>query len=484
MSFQSDAVNILRAEIGPSAPVFLRKCLEDLRKDPLAVTEADIEEIADRVYDGIRSMIDDATAFRARHRILQIPPNARELRRAKPRSLSGHTGDRLPELPLDPRAGEHVPPVIAGPAAAPGPAPSPPAPARPPDAGPPATPAAEPVDDRSRPVTGPAPQEGFGTGRLVVPSPGPAVAADPSLPAKTGTGTGSLAVPAGPLPAGKSAPEAGSAAPGDITALFSRMCTDGQKKSLPREVLAPEPALIRKAVETGAGPAPGEAVSDPVSSAAGLDPVTGSDNGYSGQGDAAEPNAESLTDAEFPAVPDDGDPGMPVLSLQERLRDTVARLEDDGDNLDLWWEAAALCARAGKYRDAAVACQKMLELGGETAATWHMLGDCYKKTGQYDDCDAAYARSLELEPQDPVVWLKRAKVLINRNRPDDALVCCDYSLNLDNTSMEAWHYKAFVLQKAKRPGEALEIYTYLRDADPSDEKAARQVTTIQRMLGQ
>jgi hypothetical protein len=81
MSFQSDVTGVLKAEIGPSASVFFKKCMIQLKLDPNAITPADVEAIADWVYEEIRSMIDDKTAFRIQHQILQIPPNATVLNR-------------------------------------------------------------------------------------------------------------------------------------------------------------------------------------------------------------------------------------------------------------------------------------------------------------------------------------------------------------------------------------------------------------------
>jgi tetratricopeptide (TPR) repeat protein len=81
MSFQSDLTGVLKAEIGPSAALFYKKCMLQLRKDALSITSSDIEEIADFAYEEIRSMIDEKTAFRVRHRIIEIQPNAKELKR-------------------------------------------------------------------------------------------------------------------------------------------------------------------------------------------------------------------------------------------------------------------------------------------------------------------------------------------------------------------------------------------------------------------
>jgi len=81
MSFSSDLTGVLKAEIGPSATLFYKKCMLHLRKDALSITSSDIEEIADFAYEEIRSMIDEKTAFRVRHRIIQIQPNAKELKR-------------------------------------------------------------------------------------------------------------------------------------------------------------------------------------------------------------------------------------------------------------------------------------------------------------------------------------------------------------------------------------------------------------------
>jgi hypothetical protein len=76
MSFQSDLIGVLKADIGPSASLFFKKCMHQLKKDPSSITPSDREEIAEWIYKEIRSMLDEETASRVRYKIVQIPTNA------------------------------------------------------------------------------------------------------------------------------------------------------------------------------------------------------------------------------------------------------------------------------------------------------------------------------------------------------------------------------------------------------------------------
>jgi hypothetical protein len=403
MSFSSDLTGVLKAEIGPSATLFYKKCMLHLRKDALSITSSDIEEIADFAYEEIRSMIDEKTAFRVRHRIIQIQPNAKELKRpfSSPPSTKQPGG-----------------PSAAGTVKDPGP----------PEAPAPGTVPAQEEDPLPEPdITSifskisPPVQEKNPMAPLPAP-PAPAAAPVHVYPVKAAPSTIPPRYMGGTPPAGKPPLQ------------------EEREFSVEDRRLAPEtPAEIINDSPEDTGPSPEE----------------------TGPADH---------------------PGPKPATLTERIDELQSRLRTEGEAPDLWTELADIYTRTGKFRDATGAYEKVVGLGVETPVIWNCLGDSYKKTGQYEDSDLAYARSLELDPNDPVVWLKRARVLASRNRYDDALACCDHSLTIDESSGVAWHYKAFVLKKVDRNEDALEIYTYLRHLDPKDENAARQETTIRKLL--
>jgi hypothetical protein len=72
MSFKSDLTGVLQAEIGISASLLYKKCMLQLKKDPSAITQSDLEEIATWAYEEIQKKTDVKTATRVRQQILQI----------------------------------------------------------------------------------------------------------------------------------------------------------------------------------------------------------------------------------------------------------------------------------------------------------------------------------------------------------------------------------------------------------------------------
>jgi hypothetical protein len=524
MSFQSDLIGVLKAEIGPSASLFYKKCMLQLKKNPASITPADIEEIADWAYDEIRSMIDEKTAFRVRHQIIQIPPTVDVLKRPfSPHPVPKRLDDsalidtiKLPETLQQP-----APAAAAAKAVdtvqerdfsglvsksltdlqkknslAPVPAPAVAAPVK----------AEDTLQERDF--------SGLISKSLTDPEKKKSVAAAPpstSVPPRaadyrkehdfSGLVSKSLTdlekkkgVAAVPVPVPVPAKSEDTLPEHDFSSVMSKTSPDLQKKK--SEAAAPVPVPVpAKSEDTlpehDFSSVVGKSSPDlPKKKSVASPPAQDGSVDFfiSDSKQQPEPFKGSVQDLMEDAGPEpeeavtiDHNEVKPV-TLANHLEDCLSRIETDNENAGLWAELADLYLRSGKFREAVQAYQRVIGLGVETPAIWNSLGDSYKKTGQYEDSDEAYARSLELDANNPAIWLKRAKVLASRNKYDDALASCDQSLTLDDTSGAAWNYKAFILKKVGRNEDALEIYSYLHHLDPKDENATRQVIAIQKLL--
>jgi hypothetical protein len=445
MSFQSDLIGVLKAEIGLSASLFYKKCMLHLKKDPSFITQSDLEEIAEWAYEEIRSMIDEKTALRVRHMIIQIPVTADVAKRP----FSPHSASKRPEESA-PIEKEKIRESIKEPVPV-------------------------PVPQRSE---GPVQEPGFS-----------------SLVSKSLTDLQKKnSMAASPVPAAAPAKVEESRVEHDISGLVSKSLTDLKKKKNIALSPAPSPAPVKvedTRPEPGFSGPENKSLTDAENKdRAAPDPEQESSVDFFVSDSKTQPESftGSIEDLMEDAGPEPEEPvtndrtGVKPVTLVNQLDDYLSKAGTDSEDTGLWSEIADLYLKSGKFREAVQAHRRVIGLGGETAAIWNSLGDSYKKTGQYEDSDAAYARSLELDPDDPVIWLKRAKVQASRNRYNDALDSCDRSLTLDDSSAAAWNYKAFILKKVGRNEEALEIYPYLRKLDPADENAARQEVTIRKLL--
>ncbi|MCX6693834.1 MAG: hypothetical protein NT074_04690 [Methanomicrobiales archaeon] len=72
MSLEQEIVALLSKEIGPSAPSFFRTCLKNMKKEPAALTKADLDELSKWAFIGIKLTIDEKTAERIKTALLAL----------------------------------------------------------------------------------------------------------------------------------------------------------------------------------------------------------------------------------------------------------------------------------------------------------------------------------------------------------------------------------------------------------------------------
>jgi tetratricopeptide (TPR) repeat protein len=141
-----------------------------------------------------------------------------------------------------------------------------------------------------------------------------------------------------------------------------------------------------------------------------------------------------------------------------------------------------LYMRTGRYRDATVTFERILEIEPENADAWRSLGDARKKTGNYDEAKFAYDRSLEIEPGNPGVWIFRAKVLFMLKQHEEAIESCDHAIALDTNFVDAWLYKGFILKKIQRNSDAIAVYDRVLALNPGHAHATRQLRSIHQSI--
>lgn len=76
-------------------------------------------------------------------------------------------------------------------------------------------------------------------------------------------------------------------------------------------------------------------------------------------------------------------------------------IDIDGENIMYWKRNAEINTKLQFYEEAALACQKIIELGDRELDTWFFWSDVLQKLGEYDNAVAVLLRGLECHPEHP-----------------------------------------------------------------------------------
>jgi hypothetical protein len=73
MTLEQQVLAVLAAELGPSAPKFLkRQCTYHLKKESSRLTSRDLEDLANWTFIGIKLILSETTAEKVRNNLLSL----------------------------------------------------------------------------------------------------------------------------------------------------------------------------------------------------------------------------------------------------------------------------------------------------------------------------------------------------------------------------------------------------------------------------
>ena len=152
-----------------------------------------------------------------------------------------------------------------------------------------------------------------------------------------------------------------------------------------------------------------------------------------------------------------------ALHQQGRYADALVicneLLERQPDHLDALFLAADITARSGAADRALPLFRKVLELQPDHAPAHYKCGNLLKDRGEMDAALASYDQAIALDPGYAYAFCNRGVVLERLNRWDAALDSYDRALSLTPGDALAHYNRAGVLRQLARQEEALAGYT-------------------------
>ncbi|MGD9490142.1 MAG: tetratricopeptide repeat protein [Methanoregulaceae archaeon] len=171
-----------------------------------------------------------------------------------------------------------------------------------------------------------------------------------------------------------------------------------------------------------------------------------------------------------------------VIGAIESVRDItdIRKIEDDrkkkeekdrefglfdrmfGKSADAWYRKGVdLYYKQGKFSDAIVCFDRVIEMDPRHMKAWKERGICLKELGRYEEAIQCFDRSIALTPKERLTYYFRGEALekLGKSSGDSALLeealrCFDIVLQDDPENVNAWNYRGVCLKELHRHEEA------------------------------
>ena len=171
-----------------------------------------------------------------------------------------------------------------------------------------------------------------------------------------------------------------------------------------------------------------------------------------------------------------------VIGAIESVRDItdIRKIEDDrkkkeekdrefglfdrmfGKSADAWYKKGVdLYYKQGKFSDAIVCFDRVIEMDPRHMKAWKERGICLKELGRYEEAIQCFDRSIALAPKERLTHYFRGEALekLGKSSGDSALLeeairCFDIVLQDDPENVNAWNYRGVCLKELHRHEEA------------------------------
>jgi hypothetical protein len=72
MSLYNDVEVVLAKDLGPAAPMFLKRQVGHLKKDSTSLMKQDLDELANWCFRGVKLTLGEATALRVKNNVISL----------------------------------------------------------------------------------------------------------------------------------------------------------------------------------------------------------------------------------------------------------------------------------------------------------------------------------------------------------------------------------------------------------------------------
>ena len=158
------------------------------------------------------------------------------------------------------------------------------------------------------------------------------------------------------------------------------------------------------------------------------------------------------------------DPLREASDLERRGRMTEAiallqrSLKDDPDSAQGWTQLARDLTWMHRNRDAAEACERLVNLEPDRATSWLWLGLARLRNGEWPAAEAALGQSFKLNPRNPDVLMARAEVCQRTNRVGEAVSLLQAATRMASRDGELWFRLGRALTVNRDPAAAIAAY--------------------------
>ncbi|MBW1900688.1 MAG: tetratricopeptide repeat protein [Deltaproteobacteria bacterium] len=166
--------------------------------------------------------------------------------------------------------------------------------------------------------------------------------------------------------------------------------------------------------------------------------------------------------------------------FQEAENELKEALDEAPDNFLLKSSLAELYLRQDRTTEARILADSILSSDAQHPQAQYILGEIYFKQEKFEEALQCFRRA-SMNDSRQYIQLRIARALREMRRSKEALEILDSSLLNDKENVHFLREKALILNRLKRWDEALELYEKIRELDPEDSFARRQVFRLKGM---
>ena len=154
---------------------------------------------------------------------------------------------------------------------------------------------------------------------------------------------------------------------------------------------------------------------------------------------------------------------------------SVRWTQHEPENATAWFDAGMAYGNLERYREAAEAYRKGVELSPDSSSGWYDLGNSYGLTDRYDDAIAAYVEAIRLDPDNLDALINLGHAYIQVDRYDKAIQIFHRARSIDPASARVWNNLAIAYFLAGNKAEALHAVLELKRLDPTQAEKVQRV---------
>ena len=130
-----------------------------------------------------------------------------------------------------------------------------------------------------------------------------------------------------------------------------------------------------------------------------------------------------------------GNGSLKEKDLDETLLQHRKEIDNNPKDSEFSQVKAELLVKDGRYEDAVVCYDKILELENGNEKLWYQKGEVFTRLERYQEAIECYNMAVQLEPKFEEAWYMLGELLKKRNEQDKAKECFSWILevNPDNT---------------------------------------------------